>query len=47
MKPARTIAVCLFLAAPAAAWEVPLELKAYRGQAGRRYVSGGIPLLEG
>ena len=31
----------------AAGWEVPLEVREYRGRAGHRYVSGGVPLRPG
>jgi len=37
----------LALAHAAAAWEIPLELKEYRGADGLRCVSGGVPLLVG
>ncbi len=37
----------LGLASVARAWEIPLELKEHRGKGGKRYVSGGVPLLAG
>ncbi len=46
----RTVLVCVFVflvVGAAAAWEIPLEVAEGRGAAGRRYVSGGVPLLEG
>ena len=49
MKRAAWFAVIvLLLAAPVAwAWEIPLEVKEMWGQGGLRYVSGGVPLLQG
>jgi hypothetical protein len=37
----------LLLGSSALAWEIPLELKEHRGKGGKRYVSGGVPLLAG
>jgi PcRGLX-like protein central beta sandwich domain len=39
--------ILLGLSASALAWEIPLELKEHRGKGGKRYVSGGVPLLPG
>ena len=47
----RNLALCVvlvgLLAASAAAWEIPLEVKEMWGQGGWRHVSGGVPLLQG
>jgi len=47
----KNLALCVLLvgllAAPAAAWEIPLEVKEMWGQGGPRHVSGGVPLLQG
>jgi hypothetical protein len=41
------MAAGVLLAGAAGAWEIPLELREYRGAGGLRYVSGGVPLLPG
>jgi len=46
-KPALCVIMVGLLAASAAAWETPLEVREMWGQGGPRHVSGGVPLLQG